>query len=149
MSAATAARPTVRAPRVRYVLTRAARDEIRYRSELLAPELGRRVTIAGYVRHFCPDGEWGGDACGCTDSRCAGSGWHHDPDEPCGCLPVLLDEYVAAVLCAAAGGHDWSEPAGNRYNTRLWRHCRRQPCRAALEVAEPLDNSPTRAGGDA
>ncbi len=51
-----------------------------------------RLTIAEYVRHHSPDGVWYGDTCGCTDDRCRG--FHHDPDDDCGCLPVLLDMYA-------------------------------------------------------
>lgn len=36
------------------------------------------------------DGEWHGDACGCTDDRCIG--YHHDDGEECRCLPVLIDK---------------------------------------------------------
>jgi hypothetical protein len=31
---------------------------------------------------------WLGDACGCPDDRC--TGYHHDDNEDCGCLPALL-----------------------------------------------------------
>lgn len=55
------------------------------------------LTIAEYVRyHFVgrpgerADAIWGGDACGCSDDRCK-DGFHHQPDEDCGCLPVLID----------------------------------------------------------
>lgn len=33
---------------------------------------------------------WEGDSCGCPDDRCTGH--HHAPDDPCGCLHVLLLE---------------------------------------------------------
>lgn len=48
------------------------------------------LTIASYTRHWWPDGKWGGDSCGCPDDRCRG--FHHDPDEDCGCLPVCIAE---------------------------------------------------------
>ena len=35
---------------------------------------------------------WHGDRCGCTDDRCIGH--HHDADEDCGCLPVLIEEFT-------------------------------------------------------
>lgn len=54
-----------------------------------------RVTIVGYVRQSYPDGVWGGDSCGCTDDRCIG--YHHDADEECHCLPVLLDVYIVSL----------------------------------------------------
>lgn len=37
------------------------------------------------------DGQWHGDQCGCTDRRCIG--YHHQSDEDCGCLPVLIATY--------------------------------------------------------
>jgi len=61
-------------------LSAAAREQIR--------ESG--LTVAGY-----PDGKWLGDACGCTDDRCAG--YHHDDSEDCGCLPVLISQLAAIV----------------------------------------------------
>lgn len=45
------------------------------------------LTIAAYIRHWGSD-TWGGDTCGCPDSRC--SGYHHAEHEPCGCLPVCI-----------------------------------------------------------
>lgn len=76
-----------------------ARDVIRY-------WYGDPVTIAGFVRYWCPDGVWSGDDCGCTDDRCIG--YHHDDLGDCGCLPVVLGEYAtAAVVAAAAGGTPW------------------------------------------
>jgi hypothetical protein len=50
------------------------------------------TTIVGYVRWACGGDTWYGDACGCTDDRCIG--YHHDEDDDCGCLPVLLDQHV-------------------------------------------------------
>jgi len=59
------------------------------------------MSIAAYVRsQGYADGEWHGDRCGCSDDRCM-DGYHHDPEEECGCLPVLLDQALAA---AAATG---------------------------------------------
>ena len=54
-----------------------------------------RVTIAGYIRFtWGRDATvWFGDACGCSDTRCK-DGFHHEPWEECGCLPVLLEEYA-------------------------------------------------------
>lgn len=37
------------------------------------------------------DGEWHGDQCGCTDDQCIG--YHHDADQECGCLPLLIPQY--------------------------------------------------------
>lgn len=51
------------------------------------------VPIAAYVRWAgWLDGKWHGDRCGCTDDRCIG--YHHDSELDCGCLPVLIDNYV-------------------------------------------------------
>jgi len=75
-------------PRVRYGnLSAWARDRV------LWSRAGQATTIAGYVRWAFPDGEWRGDACGCTDDRCA-YGYHHDALTDCGCLDVLLDHYA-------------------------------------------------------
>jgi hypothetical protein len=60
-------------------LTPAARSEIQWAG----------FTVAEYVRTWYPDGEWGGDRCGCPDDRCR-DGHHHDPNEDCDCLTALL-----------------------------------------------------------
>ena len=63
------------------------------------------VSQAAWARANGPaDGSWGGDACGCPDDRCAGS--HHGEDEDCGCLPVLLDQYLK-------GRAEWRRPLRN------------------------------------
>lgn len=77
-------------------LSRQARETIKDSNALGE----RRVTIAGYVRHWCPDGVWGGDSCGCVDDRCIGH--HHDGADGCDCLPVLLDQYIATLGPAVA-----------------------------------------------
>lgn len=51
-------------------------------------------TVAGYVREWYADGQWGGDRCGCPDDRCIGH--HHDKDEACGCLASLLRDSAHA-----------------------------------------------------
>jgi hypothetical protein len=66
-------------------LSRQARETIKW----WAPGL---VTIAGYTRHYCPDGKWRGDSCGCADDRCIG--YHHDERDECHCLEAWLDDYV-------------------------------------------------------
>lgn len=76
-------------------LTRAARETIKWHRWAGWGEPGP-VTIAGYVRHYFPDGQWRGDACGCTDDRCID--FHHDANEECGCLPALLDQYYVEML---------------------------------------------------
>jgi hypothetical protein len=51
------------------------------------------VSQAAWARaNYSTDDRWPGDACGCPDSRCIG--YHHDEDEECGCLPVLLARYL-------------------------------------------------------
>lgn len=53
------------------------------------------VSQAAWARaNFSPDGTWCGDKCGCPDDRCM-DGFHHFPDDECGCLRVLLAEYLA------------------------------------------------------
>jgi hypothetical protein len=48
------------------------------------------LSIAAYVRyHSGGDLEWYGDECGCSDDRCIG--YHHDDNDDCGCLPVLIE----------------------------------------------------------
>jgi hypothetical protein len=48
------------------------------------------LTEADYVSRFSADGVWYGDACGCSDDRCAG--FHHDEASDCGCFPNLLEQ---------------------------------------------------------
>jgi hypothetical protein len=62
----------------------------------LTPEAKQTIHAAGlsivdYVRSQFPDGEWHGDLCGCSDDRCM-DGYHHDPEDECGCLPVILGQ---------------------------------------------------------
>ena len=47
------------------------------------------ITQAAWFRANGYDGNWGGDICGCPDSRCA-NGFHHEGEDDCGCLPTLL-----------------------------------------------------------
>ena len=52
------------------------------------------VSRAAWARtHGFPDGKWAGDACGCPDDRC--TGYHHYEGEDCGCLRVLLADYLS------------------------------------------------------
>lgn len=52
------------------------------------------VSEADWARaNYSADGSWGGDACGCPDDRCIGH--HHYEGEECGCLPVLLADYLS------------------------------------------------------
>ena len=47
------------------------------------------VPQAAWARAHFSDGRWHGDACGCPDDRC--TGYHHDEDSECACLPALLE----------------------------------------------------------
>lgn len=76
-------------------LTKLARETIKGR-EYLSPTGWRRVTIAGYMREQGYTSGWGGDRCGCPDDRCIG--FHHYDETDCGCLDVLLDQYVAKLF---------------------------------------------------
>jgi hypothetical protein len=55
----------------------------------------RNLTIAGYTRHYFPDGKWLGDRCGCFDDRCIG--YHHNDESDCTCFAVCLDEYANSL----------------------------------------------------
>ena len=56
---------------------------------------GRGVSVRDYVLHYERAGmAWTGDRCGCLDSRCIG--YHHEVGQPCPCLPVLIQDVVAA-----------------------------------------------------
>lgn len=48
------------------------------------------ITMDRYIKTHFPDGTWHGDTCGCPDPHCIDN--HHEPDEPCDCLPTLIDE---------------------------------------------------------
>lgn len=48
------------------------------------------ISQADWIRFWFGDaGKWLGDACGCRDDRCL-DGYHHEPDEDCGCLPSTI-----------------------------------------------------------
>lgn len=65
------------------------------------------VTQAEWARaNFMSDGKWSGDICGCPDSgRCA-NGYHHFGPDDCGCLPVLLGQFLAGEGCFATASTD-------------------------------------------
>lgn len=69
-------------------LSRVARRQIR--------ESG--LTIAAYIRDWCPDDRWLGDSCGCPDDRCIG--YHHDENEECSCLDVTIAEVAAKAVAS-------------------------------------------------
>jgi hypothetical protein len=54
------------------------------------------VSQAEWARvNYMVSGNWSGDICGCPDSgRCA-NGFHHMGEDDCGCLGVLLEQYLA------------------------------------------------------
>jgi hypothetical protein len=52
--------------------------------------LSEWARVSGYA-----DGKWGGDACGCTDTGRCMNGFHHYPEEDCGCLRTMIDDAVA------------------------------------------------------
>jgi hypothetical protein len=55
------------------------------------------VSQAAWARaNHMPGGKWHGDVCGCPDDRCA-NGFHHAGGDDCGCLDVLLGEYLAGA----------------------------------------------------
>lgn len=54
------------------------------------------VSQAAWARaNFMAGGRWCGDPCGCPDSGRCMNGFHHFPDDECGCLRVLLEQYLA------------------------------------------------------
>jgi hypothetical protein len=53
------------------------------------------VTQSAWARRFFHSTIWLGDACGCHDDRCIGH--HHDETDECGCLPPLLQDYLAEL----------------------------------------------------
>ena len=71
-------------------LNKTARERIKARTHHLGG------SVAGYIRFHMRGNKWGGDACGCSDDRCK-DGFHHQPDEDCGCLPVLGDMYAESL----------------------------------------------------
>lgn len=53
-------------------------------------------TVAEFARmQGYQDGKWHGDACGCTDTGRCMNGFHHYPEEDCGCLRTMIDDAVA------------------------------------------------------
>lgn len=59
----------------------------------ITPQQWIDASSYGYI---WPAGEtptWTGDRCGCTDDRCIG--FHHLGEDDCGCLTVLIDQYLS------------------------------------------------------
>lgn len=103
------------------------------------------VTDEDGQRRRVPATEWGGDACGCDDDRCIG--YHHDPGEECGCLPVLIEkraqdheayaiwqDYLAAVE-ASDGVGDQAACAAATSRAEAWvKRSRPYALSSALDV---------------
>lgn len=64
-------------------------------------------------------GTWGGDACGCPDDRCM-NGFHHEPQQECGCLESLLTRYLNGED-SAFFAEDASPPPVQRQDGRWYR----------------------------
>lgn len=73
------------------------------------------VTASAYIRSWSADGIWRGDACGCPDDRCIGH--HHEPDDPCGCIRVILTERNAPDSAATEIEGNDPTPEGEIMNT--------------------------------
>lgn len=68
---------------------------MRLNDEAVAFLDGRGITARDWAVYWQDgDPEWHGDACGCLDDRCIGH--HHAPDEPCGCIRALAEDYLAS-----------------------------------------------------
>jgi hypothetical protein len=63
----------------------------------ITPQQWIEAASYGYVPPAGQTLTWSGDLCGCTDDRCA-NGFHHMGLTDCGCLPVLIDEYLSKGL---------------------------------------------------
>ncbi|TDW91111.1 hypothetical protein [Kribbella sp. VKM Ac-2566] len=60
----------------------------------ITPEQWIEASWYGYVPPAGQTLTWTGDLCGCTDDRCA-NGFHHMGLTDCGCLPVLIEDYLS------------------------------------------------------
>jgi hypothetical protein len=86
---------------------------------------GAGVTPATWARaNYSTDGTWSGDACGCPDSRCK-DGFHHSPQQKCGCLEALLESYVS-------GEGQFDGESGYVIRDPLWAQVRLARRRAGL-----------------
>jgi hypothetical protein len=68
------------------------------------------ITEAEWDRaNYGTGSNWTGDACGCPDSRCIG--FHHFHAGDCGCLPVLIDQYLSGegLFAERPAGKDGSD----------------------------------------
>jgi hypothetical protein len=113
------------------------------------------LTVEQYAAaHFCGDGQWWGDRCGCPDDRCIG--FHHFGEDDCGCFPVVLemalDEQQARrwsqlqARCADLEAADAAEDAwlaeqeaaaDEQRSNRAWQAGDDRSADAAAEAVEP------------
>ena len=52
------------------------------------------------INGYAGAADWRGDDCGCTDDRCIGH--HHNAEDPCECLPVLIAQRAPADASAGS-----------------------------------------------
>ncbi len=64
-------------------------------TEALEMLRGAGITAIDWARAHGGGDRWRGDACGCPDDRCIG--YHHGEQDPCGCLPVLVESHLDAT----------------------------------------------------
>lgn len=92
-----------------------------------------QITETDGTTRWVPASEWRGDECGCTDDRCIGH--HHDETEPCGCLPVLIEQraqnrdahalwaaYRAAVEANDQDAYDAAQARAEAWVRRYYPH---------------------------
>jgi hypothetical protein len=87
-------------------------------------------TPAAWARaNYMTSGIWSGDACGCPDDRCK-DGFHHHPDQECGCLRTLLESYVS-------GEGQFAGESGYVIRDPLWALVRQTRRRAGQHSGKP------------
>ena len=103
-------------------------DELNERARAVLQRVG--VAPATWARaNYMASGTWSGDACGCPDDRCK-DGFHHYPDDACGCLQTLLTSYVA-------GEGQFDGESGYVIRDALWAQVRQARRRAGLHSGKP------------
>lgn len=60
------------------------------------------ISRARWIAEYYPDGQWGGDRCGCPDDRCIGFHGDHEPGE-CPCVEYLAGQ-IAHLSTVQVGG---------------------------------------------
>ena len=89
------------------------------------------ITPATWARaNYMDSGTWSGDSCGCPDDRCK-DGFHHYPDQECGCLRTRLESYVS-------GEGQFDGEAGYVIRDPLWAQVRQARRRAGQHSGKPL-----------